>query len=62
MKYVIDFNSDKSAYMQLYLQLREDIIQSVYKYGDRLRSKRILAGETGTSVITVEHAYSILCD
>ena len=62
MKYVIDFNSDKSAYMQLYLQLREDIIQSVYKYGDKLPSKRILSAETGTSVITAEHAYSILCD
>ena len=62
MKYVINFNSDKSAYMQLYLQLREDIIQSVYKYGDKLPSKRMLAAETQTSVITVEHAYSILCD
>lgn len=62
MKYVIDNNSEKSSYMQLYLQLREDITQSVYKYGDKLPSKRILAAETGTSVITVEHAYSILCD
>ena len=62
MKYIIDFNSEKSAYMQLYLQLREDIIQSVYKYGDKLPSKRMLAAETGTSVITVEHTYGILCD
>lgn len=62
MKYVIDNNSEKSSYMQLYLQLREDITQSIYKYGDKLPSKRILAAETGTSVITVEHTYSILCD
>ncbi len=48
--------------MQLYEQLRTDIINSVYKYGDKLPSKRILADETLTSVITVEHAYSILCD
>ncbi len=62
MKYSIDLNSRKSAYMQLYLQLRSDIVNSVYSYGDRLPSKRILAEETGTSVITVEHAYEILCD
>ncbi len=48
--------------MQIYEQLRTDIINSVYKYGDRLPSKRILAEETLTSVITVEHAYAILCD
>lgn len=62
MKYVIDNNSDKSSYMQLYLQLREDITKFVYKYGDKLPSKRTLSLETGVSVITVEHAYSILCD
>ena len=48
--------------MQLYLQLRTDIVNSTYNFGDRLPSKRILAEETGTSVITVEHAYEILCD
>ena len=62
MKYLIDTNSTKKAYMQLYEQLRGDIINSVYKYGDKLPSKRILAEETLTSVITVEHAYGILCD
>ena len=48
--------------MQLYEQIRNDIINSIYKYGDKLPSKRILAEETLTSVITVEHAYGILCD
>lgn len=48
--------------MQLYEQLRTDIINSVYKYGDKLPSKRLLAEETHTSIITVEHAYGILCD
>ena len=48
--------------MQLYEELRSDIINSVYKYGDKLPSKRILAEETLTSVITVEHAYEILRD
>ncbi len=62
MKYSIDFSSHQKAYMQLYEQLRTDIINSVYKYGDKLPSKRILAEEAMTSVITVEHSYSILCD
>lgn len=62
MKYSIDFTSKSTAYMQLYMQLRRDITDYVYKYGDKLPSKRILAAETQTSVITVEHAYSILCD
>ncbi len=62
MKYSIDAKSPKKAYMQLYEQLRSDIINSLYKYADKLPSKRILAEETRTSVITVEHAYGILCD
>ncbi len=62
MKYSIDIKSKQKAYMQLYEQLRTDIIHSVYKYGDKLPSKRLLADEALTSVITVEHAYSILCD
>ena len=62
MKYSIDTKSTKKAYMQLYEQLRSDIINLLYKYGDKLPSKRMLAEETLTSVITVEHAYGILCD
>lgn len=62
MKYSINPTSKQSAYMQLYLQLRHDITSYVYKYGDKLPSKRLLADETMTSVITVEHAYGILCD
>ncbi len=49
-------------YMKIYVNLREDIVKGFYNFGDRLPSKRVLAEETGTSVITVEHAYSILCD
>ncbi len=62
MKYFVDKTSDQSAYMQLYYQLRHDIINSVYKFGDKLPSKRLLSEETGTSVITVEHTYGILCE
>lgn len=62
MKYSIDLLSKKKAYMQLYEQIRCDITNSLYKYGDKLPSKRLLADETGVSVITVEHAYGILSD
>lgn len=48
--------------MQLYEQLREDIVTGILSYGVKLPSKRLLAEETGISVITVEHTYSILCD
>lgn len=62
MKYSIDTKLKECAYIQLYKQLRHDIINSVYKFGDKLPSKRMLAEETMSSVITVEHAYEILCD
>lgn len=62
MKYHIEEHSSKFAYLQLYEQLREDIVKGVLPYGTKLPSKRLLAEETGVSVITVEHTYSILCE
>lgn len=62
MKYHIQESNDTFAYMQLYKQLRRDIVSGVLIYGMKLPSKRMLAEETGVSVITVEHTYSILCD
>ena len=62
MKYFIDTASDKTAYMQLYEQLRKDIVGGLYPFGSKLPSKRLLAEESGASVITIEHTYSILCD
>ena len=62
MKYTVTQNSEEPAYLQLYYQLRKDIIDGSYKYGDKLPSKRLMAQETGTSVITVEHTYDILND
>ncbi|MBE6672521.1 MAG: PLP-dependent aminotransferase family protein [Ruminococcaceae bacterium] len=61
MKYSIT-EDGKAAYLQLYEQLRRDIVSGVYPHGGKLPSKRLLAEETGVSVITVEHAYGILCD
>lgn len=62
MKYHINETSGEKAYLQLYYQLRADIAGGVYSCGAKLPSKRLLAEESGVSVITVEHAYSLLCD
>ena len=62
MRYTISKKSVKPGYMQLYEQIRSDIVGGAYPTGSKLPSKRLLAEESGTSVITVEHAYAILCD
>ena len=62
LHYRIDAGSGVPAYLQLYRSLRKDISDGVYTVGDRLPSKRLCAEETGTSVITVEHAYQLLMD
>ena len=64
MKYEIAKNEQAKApaYMQLYKQLREDIVGGVYKKNQKLPSKRVLSEELSVSVVTVEHAYAILTD
>ncbi|MEE8835636.1 MAG: PLP-dependent aminotransferase family protein [Eubacteriales bacterium] len=62
MRYTIRKENNRSAYIQLYEQMRDDITEGVYPYESRMPSKRLVAAETGVSVITVEHAYAILCD
>lgn len=62
MKYGVNNKSGKFAYMQIYEQIREDIVNGALPYGAKLPSKRLLSEEADVSVITVEHAYSILCD
>ncbi len=59
MKYIIDKQKGK-AYLQIYEQLKNDIVNGIYKYNTKLPSKRLLAEEIGVSVITVEHAYYLL--
>ena len=61
MKYVIQ-KENRPVYLQLYRQLRDDIIEGNYPYNTKLPSKRSLAEETGVSTVTVEHAYGLLCD
>lgn len=62
MNFILDENSVTPAYLQLYRHLVDDIVSDVYPYGSKLPSKRTIAGDTGLSVITVEHAVSLLCD
>lgn len=61
MKYVID-KANRPVYLQLYKQLRDDIIAGIYPYNAKLPSKRVLAEDTGVSTVTVEHVYALLCD
>lgn len=62
MNFTLRHDSGESAYLQLYRALRRDITDGVYPFGARLPSKRLLAGQTGLSVVTVQHAYELLCD
>ncbi len=62
MNYTIDPQSTVPAYLQLYYALRTAIVDGVYPCGTRLPSKRLLAEESGVSVITAEHAYAILAE
>ena len=61
MKYIIDKN-DRPLYIQLYKRIKDDIVSENYLFNTKLPSKRSLAEETGVSIITVEHAYALLCE
>ena len=62
MKYFLHKSNASPAYLQLYRQVRDNIIQQTYPFGSKLPSKRTIAAETGVSTVTVEHAYALLCD
>ena len=61
MKYVIDKNN-RPVYLQLYRQIRQDIIDGIYPFGTKLPSMRLLCDELSVSTVTVDHAYALLCD
>ena len=61
MKYII-LKNNIPIYLQLYDQIKDDILKEVYTYATKLPSKRLIAEEMGISVITVEHTYSLLLD
>ena len=62
MKYQLDRAAHKSAYIQIYEQLRDDILSGEIPRGTKLPSKRLLAGELGVSLVTVAHALDLLVD
>ncbi|MDO4739729.1 MAG: PLP-dependent aminotransferase family protein [Eubacteriales bacterium] len=62
MKDPIVPGAGKPVYLQLYEQLRGDIIAGIYPFGTKAPSKRLLAEELGLSLATVEHAYLLLCE
>ena len=54
--------ASRPIYLQLYRKMREEIVLGNYPFGTKLPSKRSLAEATGTSTVTVEHAYSLLAE
>lgn len=62
MKYRIDHKKKRPAYLQIYVQIRDDIVNGIYRLNDKLPSKRVLSADTGLSTVTIEHAYALLCD
>lgn len=62
MKYSIQSEDKAPAYLQLYRQLRRDIVDGAYAFNSKLPSKRTLAAELGVSTVTVEHSIALLCD
>ncbi|MCR5558643.1 MAG: PLP-dependent aminotransferase family protein [Butyrivibrio sp.] len=52
----------EKRYLQVYEQVREDIIKGRFPAGSKLPSKRVMAEAMGMSVITIEHAYELLAE
>ena len=61
MKYIID-KEKRPVYLQLYNQIRDDVVNEILPFNSKLPSLRTIADELGVSTITVEHAYALLCD
>lgn len=61
MKYTID-KTARPVYLQIYKQVRQDIVNGIYPFGVKLPSMRLLCDELSVSTVTVEHAYALLCD
>lgn len=51
-----------NKYIELYEKIRQDIIDGIYKPNTKIPSKRVTADNYGVSLITVEHAYELLCE
>mgnify|MGYP002852555442 CR=1 FL=1 len=62
MKAEYDDSTKEPAYIRLYRSIVNDITTGIYAYGSKLPSKRSIAEKTGVSVITVEHAITLLSE
>lgn len=60
LTYTFEKNHGVSLYEQLYRHIRDDILSGRLSTGDKLPSKRALAGHLELSVITVKNAYEQL--
>lgn len=56
----IDFSHGKPIYIRIYERFRDEIISGVYRYGEKLPSKRTISMEYDVSVISTEHALALL--
>lgn len=61
MPYTVDKNN-RPVYLQIYKQIRQNIIDGLYPFGTKLPSIRLLCDELSVSTVTVDHAYALLCD
>ncbi len=50
----------EKKYIEIYENVKEDIIKERFSHGSKLPSKRVYAEGAGVSVITVAHAYELL--
>lgn len=62
MNFVLDENSSKPAYLQIYNELKQDIINGIFAFNSKLPSKRVMAEKFNVSTITIEHSYALLCE
>lgn len=58
----LDRKNGTSLYIQIYDDLRKDILYGRMSVGEKLPSKRALAEKLGVSLVTVENAYAQLVD
>lgn len=62
MNISVNSGSEKPVYIQIYEILKNKIISGAFPCGSKLPSKRSLAEDCGVSIVTIEHAYSLLRD
>ena len=57
-----DEKRTEPLYIQIYNRLKRNIVDGDYPFGSKLPSRKTMAAEMNVSVITIKHAYELLCD